>query len=248
LGIKKLLVPAIASILILGTPGILQSVYAGSGFAIDDTPPFYRNLDCTFFAIFYDQSDGVIESDPSNLPLDFHDLPCSFTFQGDDPSVDCAVVGVTALNSQPGLLCSFFIPNFIDPLPTKNLRIQTSFLGSAPMTYSVLAHDGTASPIPCTMITHQDLDSTDGDGYWIEDWECLPNPDSEWIDIFIPQGTDIIGIIFDTWSFSRSPVGGDMIQMQTTSVLAAGAQYTAAWMIPVIISAIGIGIVIARKF
>ena len=31
-------------------------------------------------------------------------------------------------------------------------------------------------------------------------------------------------------------------------VLAAGAQYTAAWMIPVIVSAIGIGIVIARKF
>jgi len=43
-------------------------------------------------------------------------------------------------------------------------------------------------------------------------------------------------------------VGGDMIQMQTTSVLAAGAQYTAAWMIPVIVSAIGIAIVIARKF
>jgi len=46
----------------------------------------------------------------------------------------------------------------------------------------------------------------------------------------------------------RSAVGGDMIQMQTTSVLAAGAQYTAAWMIPVLVSAIGIGIVIARKF
>jgi len=43
-------------------------------------------------------------------------------------------------------------------------------------------------------------------------------------------------------------IGGNMIQMQTTSVLAAGAQYTAAWMIPVIVSAIGIGIVLARKF
>jgi len=43
-------------------------------------------------------------------------------------------------------------------------------------------------------------------------------------------------------------IGGDMIQMETTLVLAAGAQYTAAWMIPAIVSAIGIGIVIARKF
>jgi len=43
-------------------------------------------------------------------------------------------------------------------------------------------------------------------------------------------------------------VGGDMIQMETISILSAGAQYTAAWMIPVIVSAIGIGIVIVRKF
>ncbi len=43
-------------------------------------------------------------------------------------------------------------------------------------------------------------------------------------------------------------VGGEFIGIDSTMVLAAGAQYTAAWMIPVIISAIGIGIVIARKF
>jgi len=43
-------------------------------------------------------------------------------------------------------------------------------------------------------------------------------------------------------------VGGSMIQMETTSILAAGAQYTAAWMIPTLIAAAGIGIVIARKF
>ena len=48
-------------------------------------------------------------------------------------------------------------------------------------------------------------------------------------------------------NFCRA-IGGDMIQMETTSVLAAGAQYTAAWMIPVIVSGIGIAIVIARKF
>ncbi len=48
--------------------------------------------------------------------------------------------------------------------------------------------------------------------------------------------------------FCRSAVGGDMIQMETTSILVAGAQYTAAWMIPVIVSGIGIAIVIARKF
>jgi len=43
-------------------------------------------------------------------------------------------------------------------------------------------------------------------------------------------------------------VGGEIIPLDSTMVLAAGAQYTAAWMIPVLVSAIGIGIVFARKF
>jgi len=44
------------------------------------------------------------------------------------------------------------------------------------------------------------------------------------------------------------PVGGTMIPIDTTALLLTGAQTTAAWMIPVIVSAIGIAIVIARKF
>jgi len=43
-------------------------------------------------------------------------------------------------------------------------------------------------------------------------------------------------------------VGGELIPLDTTMVLVAGSQNTAAWMIPIIVSAIGIGIVIARKF
>jgi len=51
--------------------------------------------------------------------------------------------------------------------------------------------------------------------------------------------------------FVNSPtmaVGGEFIPLDTTMVLVAGTQTTAAWMIPVLVSAIGIGIVIARKF
>jgi len=44
------------------------------------------------------------------------------------------------------------------------------------------------------------------------------------------------------------PVGGEFIGIDTTAVLAAGAQNIAAWMIPVIIATAGLGIVIARKF
>ena len=43
-------------------------------------------------------------------------------------------------------------------------------------------------------------------------------------------------------------VGGTFEGVNTTSLLVTGSQMNASWMIPVIVSAIGIGIVIARKF
>jgi len=43
-------------------------------------------------------------------------------------------------------------------------------------------------------------------------------------------------------------VGGIFEGVDTTALLVSGTQMNASWMIPVIVSAIGIGIVIARKF
>ncbi len=56
---------------------------------------------------------------------------------------------------------------------------------------------------------------------------------------------------FSASNFNELPkvvVGGELIPLDTTMVLVAGTQYTASWMIPVIVSGIGIAIVIARKF
>jgi len=43
-------------------------------------------------------------------------------------------------------------------------------------------------------------------------------------------------------------VGGELLPIDTTALLLVGAQMNASWMIPLIVSAIGIAIVIARKF
>ena len=64
---------------------------------------------------------------------------------------------------------------------------------------------------------------------------------------------DIIADIpgFYSWFLlSGNPpfVGGELIPLDTTSLLLAGAQMNAAWMIPVIVAGIGFAIVIARKF
>ena len=44
------------------------------------------------------------------------------------------------------------------------------------------------------------------------------------------------------------PVGGEMIPINTTSLLLAGTYSNASWMIPVIVSGIGIGFVIVRRY
>ncbi len=67
---------------------------------------------------------------------------------------------------------------------------------------------------------------------------------------------DPISVIIDTADENSVPfcvcrfpaVGGWFLQVDQPTLLVAGAQNTAAWMLPVLVSAIGIGIVIARKF
>ena len=56
------------------------------------------------------------------------------------------------------------------------------------------------------------------------------------------------GTIVSNVAQSLMAVGGDLIPLDSTMVLVAGTHSIAAWMIPVILSAIGIAIVIARKF
>ncbi len=46
----------------------------------------------------------------------------------------------------------------------------------------------------------------------------------------------------------QPPVGGTMIPIDTTALLLVGAQTTSAWLIPVIVVAIGFAILIARKY
>ena len=42
-------------------------------------------------------------------------------------------------------------------------------------------------------------------------------------------------------------IGGDIISLDKTSLILAGTQVTASWLIPVILSVVGIGLVFLRK-
>jgi len=74
----------------------------------------------------------------------------------------------------------------------------------------------------------------DGDGFTPNEGDC---DDNDRPDIFPGQGCDLLQVV----------VGGEIIPIETTSLILAGTQ-TFSWMIPIVLSILGIGIVIARKF
>jgi len=58
----------------------------------------------------------------------------------------------------------------------------------------------------------------------------------------------IIAIPIENGGSNGGKVGGEFIGIDTMAVLLAGAQMTSAWLVPFIVAAIGIGIVLTRKF
>jgi len=77
---------------------------------------------------------------------------------------------------------------------------------------------------------------------YTEIFDSEPPGDYTYFCLVHPWMTGIVHVL------PRITVGGEMIPVETTVLFLAGTQNIAAWFIPVIVSAIGIGIVIARKF
>jgi len=108
-----------------------------------------------------------------------------------------------------------------------------------------------ANPIPNPLPSNVIMN--DGQEIWIDfadniglvstgDTLCI------WKEVSVPTTFSGTLTIYEWPTIHKFAVGGEFIPLDSTMVLTAGAQYTAAWMIPVIVSAIGIAIVVARKF
>ena len=163
--------------------------------------------------------------------------PSDFLIDISSPTWTCQLLNAGTFNNDGQSDCRVTVPNFIDPLGLKLFHITTDF-----------AQVDAISCIDSQEVEPGSRDSKvpNGAGF-IEEWRCEPNPDIE--DIFFSLTTNEgSNIVIHTVSKDISPVGGIFEGVDTTSLLVAGAQYNAAWMIPVIVSAIGFAIVILRKF
>jgi len=225
LKINSLLAATLAFVLVagLGTPA-----FAGvDPFDGEDNTVW---VDC--FVI--DTQSGVcsITVGPSNFEL----APVSATWS-------CETLSNSMVsNVVNGPDCVVIVPNFIDPLPLKLIHITTDFA-------EVVAIDCFDDGFNGANIEAGSRDSQipNGDGF-IEEWRCEPNPDFE--DIFFRLTSESSNIQIHTVSKDvppRPPVGGELIPIEQTSLILAGAQ-SFSWMIPVVLSVLGIGLfVVSRK-
>jgi len=60
--------------------------------------------------------------------------------------------------------------------------------------------------------------------------------------------TQLPNFVVDCELLMNCPIGGEFLGVDTTALLVSGAQMNAAWLIPLVLGIIGIGIVLAKKF
>ena len=185
----------------------------------------------------------VPTTDPVPAPITDFDEESPFDLFDNNFFMECGDVAEPAIQNDVLTECVFRLPNFVDELDTKFIFIDITFdpAGPPPSTPSVRCIDSTG-PSDVMLLSSGIIN----ENILLLLFKCMPNPDWETITVELPPNVQKVEI--STRSFGDTPVGGEFIGIDSTMVLVAGAQYTAAWMIPVIVSGIGIAIVIARKF
>jgi len=228
--LKKLLVPVIASILILAIFGMQDAIGHGS----------------------IDQNTGSC----SPLCNGVHSVNTVFQIVGQEfiPTVS-NLIGADLYvsdSSSPG--SAFVTVRIRDGGPFGLILASTSKTVTntgTPFPNEKIEHFDFPSPVPLTPGNTYVLQATspDNEMFWTFDELATGG--------FYPDGRAILsGFFLEERDFafttyfedSGVTVGGTIIPIDTTALLVVGAQMNAAWMIPVIVSGIGIAIVIARKF
>ena len=139
----------------------------------------------------------------------------------------------------------------LGPDPPSGFTIVS--LGFGPQTYLNLSFDGsfTGNVEICVNYDDSGLGLSEERSLHMQHFNENPGL---WEDITKNLDTVLNNLCGETDTLSpiaiMSPlvVGGELIPVDTSALLLAGTYSTTAWVIPVIVSAIGIGIVLARKF
>lgn len=105
----------------------------------------------------------------------------------------------------------FQIPNFIDEMPIKLLRIQLTWVGTTapPHTISAIGIDGpNVAPGIVTFASVPLVFTQPDGGYQYFDLEFRPNPDFEFINVQLAPGAELVQVVIDSISLPEPATVG----------------------------------------
>jgi len=214
-----------------GIPDDCYDIIVESKSIDDATPPFFRGAPNSFFAVFSDdfladrEGSGCQElAGNGQTLLDSGSFPAGFPLSPIIPDF-------VEIESGFDFIVRFEIPNFIDDLNSKTLRVQVSYCGpqGSVQIMKVEGLDSQTGTVQGTLIEHVDETAFTTDSvYFYEDWEINPNPDSELIDIFLPFGSTLVEVVIDTISIDKICSVPDSGDWTITSSCTLDASATAA--------------------
>lgn len=177
--------------------------------ADDLNPPSYRGLPLSVHAHW--SGDTGLPMQPDWHWIDDTD-PATYLFPGLSPSF--IVIGDPAGS---GSIYQFTVPNIVDELPLKLLRIQLTWVGTTKPPIDISAHglegNGDVTGVVAFASSPNIYTQPDG-GYQYFDIEFRPNPDYEVIDIYLPEKAELVQVVIDSISTVPEPA--------TLSILALG--------------------------
>lgn len=208
---RAVLATAVAALLAAAPAQSLAS-FTGAGEA-----PGYRFTPLSVYADF--DGTGSEPFSSSTLPA----TPGAFVAIGDDNpdhtlywDVEPSLMVLDG--PQGGSVVTVELPNFVDQLPEKHMRVHLSWLGDLPPEIveiiGVSDVDGTGAGSATHVGSSGIGPITPAGSYQYHDWLLEPNPDWESITIDVPEGTELMRVTLDTVSI---PEPG------TVGLLAAGA-------------------------
>ncbi len=254
--LKKVLVTIIGSIIILSSLGLSQSAFAQTAdpFSTGPATPVQRGSPSFSTSVQQSQVCTLINFEGVG---NFNPVGTigAATFSNARGSVDSDAGGTGGFANEPSpdtVMITFFQTTFATVIldnPANEIRVFHSSLGPSEMRVFNAANNLLATiPLPQTPIGPGDPNGGLF-GTWLQVIHSEPSAVIKKVEF--DGAFTVDRTAYDNFEFCTGnglPVGGEFIGVDATMVLVAGTQTTAAWMIPVIVSAIGIGIVIARKF
>jgi len=221
--VKKYVIPILFAALISTVSLPAMQAYAGTGPIVD--PPFDKNALHTAWFGDFDQnlppSDPLEQFNPE-FPLNPNVSATGGCSQGE---------------------CSFTLPNYIDNLNTKIVKIMVTYdlsNGAAPFNPSVTCHDSTGISQGIYVETVSDIVTIT----W--EFECHPNPDWEVIE-FTRTGNNILDVTIWTASFGEpTQVAGELLPLDSTALFLAGIQSMTVWMVPTVLGLAGVGVYLVK--